>query len=170
MMLALWHQIRMNSSTLKCLNTSINVACIGTLHGLSFLLETGTPLHQAAKHHPPSRGSCGYLLKACTSYIIETLFSATVQLTILVLSNIFQEESLPSASMKDECDSWRLWLCWGVELFQVENWCWRLCVELKVKYKLTFCRTVSPALSCQILTLGSCISHIQLMISYILQN
>lgn len=74
---------------------------------------------------------------------------------VVVSSNIFDEESLPSVNIKDECDFWRLWECHGTELFQTESYYWRLCVGLGVKHEFVFYKRASPALTCQILTSGS---------------
>lgn len=111
----------MNFSAQKCSITSKSVTCIKTFNLPLFLLETGILMHQAAQQCPPSRGSCEYVLQALHSVTDTTLSHITAD--AVVASNIFREVTLPSVSLKDERDSWCLWVCRGVELFQIENYC-----------------------------------------------
>lgn len=146
----------MNSSTMKCLNTAMNVACIGTCQLAPLPLFPG---EERTQQHPPQRQ---------LQVPPQALHSVCNIGDVVVSNNICNEESLHLVSIKDGCDFWRLGECHGTKLFETENYYWRLYVGLEVKHEFVFYKIASPALSCQILTSGSYISHIRLMISHIL--
>lgn len=136
----------------KCWN---KCSLYGTSHPLSFFSPRKWGLGSIPPRGSPPRCPAGTALSHGTAGRVAS-------------SNVFDEESLPSVSIKGECGFWRLWEYRGTELFQTKNCYWRLCVGLEVKHEFVFYKKASPALTCQILMSGSYISHFRLVISHIL--